>query len=265
MSKHNNTLLMDCGNTFLKWCISDEEGLSDQQQSLHKDASVLEIFKQLIDEQSDKCNAIIIVSVLGEVFSAGAKKISEDAGLDFTEIESEAALAGLRNGYKNPAELGTDRLVAMVAGYELINDLQACIVIDSGTATTIDAVDETGEHLGGVIFPGLQLSLESLSSNTKMLPMIHADEKSFETDGLATDTSHAIASGCVLSLAGAIDGICNKMQQQLEARSFQPSVEVKRILCGGGAKVLIPYLENNYDYHEDLIMHGLRKIAAHND
>jgi len=50
------------------------------------------------------------------------------------------------------------------------------------------------------------------------------------------------------------------MQRQLEATSFQPSIEVKRILCGGGAKALLPHLENNYDYHENLIMIGLKKV-----
>lgn len=264
MNTGNNTLLIDCGNTYLKWCLFDGEKLSEQQSLYHKDISVLEVYKDLIDSQASTCDSVVMVSVLGEVFLAGAKRIAEDAGLSLLDAHSQEKLANIRNGYIQPEELGSDRLVAMIGAYELINDLQVCIVIDSGTATTIDAVDETGQHIGGVIFPGLELSLNSLSDNTELLPKLEDDGLQFEKNGLATDTSQAIASGCLLSLAGGIDGICNKMQRQLEATSFQRSsevkVEVKRILCGGGAKALLPHLENNYDYHENLIMLGLKEV-----
>jgi len=226
----------------------------------HEDVSVLEIYKDLLNSQASTCDSIVMVSVLGEVFSAGAKRMAEDATLSLLDIHSQEKLVNIRNGYSEPEKLGSDRLVAMIGAYELIDDLQACIVIDSGTATTIDAVDETGQHLGGVIFPGLELSLGSLYDNTELLPSLDANDQQFEANGLAKDTTQAIASGCLLSIASAIDGICNKMQRQLEASSFQPSVEVKRILCGGGAKALLPYLENDYDYHENLVMLGLKKI-----
>ncbi len=260
MKTKSNTLLIDCGNTYLKWCVFDGENLTEQQSLSHEDVSVLEIYKDLLDSQASTCDSIIMVSVLGEVFSAGAQRMTEDAGLSLLVVHSQEKLANVRNAYSEPEKLGSDRLVAMIGAYELVDDLQACIVIDSGTATTIDAVDETGQHLGGVIFPGLELSLESLSDNTELLPSLDATEHQFEANGLATDTTQAIASGCLLGLASAIDGICNKMQRQLEATSFQPSVEVKRILCGGGSKALLPHLENDYDHHEDLIMLGLKKV-----
>ncbi|MEH6455000.1 MAG: type III pantothenate kinase [Cocleimonas sp.] len=274
MNTKDNTLLIDCGNTYFKWCFFDdvskksssENDLTKLQSLHHADRSEIEAFKELIDSQSSRCDSVVMVSVLGEIFSAGAKLIAQDAGLNLLEIHSQEKLAGLRNGYTKPKKLGSDRLVAMVGAYELIDDSHACIVIDSGTATTIDAVDETGQHLGGVIFPGLELSLESLGSNTEQLPSLEATEQALESNGFAIDTTQAIASGCLLSLASAIDGICNKMQRQLETNSSQHSndekIEVKRILCGGGAKALIPHLENDYDYHENLIMLGLKKIKV---
>ena len=81
----------------------------------------------LIDSQSQLCSSersdsVVMVSVLGEVFMAGAKKIAEDAGLYFLEVNSQSQLAGVRNAYDEPEKLGTDRLVAMVAAYELVTD-----------------------------------------------------------------------------------------------------------------------------------------------
>jgi len=259
--KANNTLLIDCGNTYLKWCVFDGENLTEQKGLLHKDASVLEIYKELIDSQSSKCKSIVMVSVLGEVFLAGAKRIAVDADMTLLDVASQEILGNIKNGYSEPESLGTDRFVAMVGAYDLIEDHQACIVIDSGTATTIDAINEKGQHMGGVIFPGLELSLNSLSSNTEQLPNLQASEKVYEPNGLATNTSQAIASGCLLNLAGGIDGICNKMQRQLETASSQTSVTVKKILCGGGAKALLPHLEGSYDFHENLVMLGLKKLA----
>ncbi len=265
------TLLIDCGNTYLKWCLLDGENLTEQQSIKHKDASVLEVYKDLLDNQTQQCDSLVIVSVLGEVFIAGAQKLAEDAGLSFIEAHSQQKLGNITNGYHQVGNLGSDRMLAMIGAYQLVNksgdgsdkNQQACIVIDSGTATTIDAVDKTGQHLGGVIFPGFELSLHSLSANTELLPKLdlttQQNDEYFEANGLATDTPQAIASGCLLSLASAIDGICNKMQRQLEARSNTKS-PVKRVLCGGVAKTILPYLENDYDYRENLIMLGLKKV-----
>lgn len=261
MGTKTNTVLIDCGNTYLKWCLFDGENLTQQQSLYHAETSELEAFKELIDSILGNCDSICMVSVLGEVFLAGAKRIVADANLRFFEAHSQEKLVNVRNGYTLAEKLGSDRLVAMVGAYELVKNLEPCIVIDSGTATTIDAVDETGQHLGGVIFPGLELSMKSLSSNTEQLPQFDSCQQLIEVNGLAKETNEAIASGCLLGLASGIDGICNKMQRQLEETSFQPHVKVKRILCGGGAKVLLPHLDNDYDYHENLIMLGLKKIT----
>lgn len=266
MSTNKNTLLIDCGNTYLKWCLFDGDNMTDQQSLFHAETSELEAFKDLIDNQTSSCDSVVMVSVLGDIFSSGAKLLAENAGLSFLDAKSQEVLGEIRNAYSEPKKLGSDRLVAMLGAYDLIDESEACIVIDSGTATTIDAVDTTGQHLGGVIFPGFALSLKSLSNNTHLLPNLDADEQEIENNGLAKSTPEAIASGCLLSLASAIDGICNKMQRQLEASSKQDSgegkIKVRRILCGGASKALLPHLEYDYDYHDNLIMLGLKKVKG---
>jgi len=260
MGTKNNTLLIDCGNTYLKWCLFDGNELTSQQSEYHKDTSVLETYKNIVDNQAGICDSIVMVSVLGEVFLAGAKKLAEDANLSFLEAHSQEKLATITNGYVEPEKLGSDRLVAMIGAYELLDNSEACIVIDSGTATTIDAVTEKGQHLGGVIFPGFELSLNSLNSDTEQLPKFDSKNHPIDTNGLATNTKEAIASGCLLSLASAIDGICNKMQNQLELKSKNSEISVKRVICGGAAKALLAHLENDYLCHENLVMLGLKKI-----
>lgn len=272
MTSKRKTLLIDCGNTYLKWCLSNDESLTKQQSLKHKDISILEVYKDVIDSQSSICDSVVLVSVLGDIFSAGANKISTDAGLSFLEVQSQDVSPDISNAYEKPEKLGNDRWVAMIGADELINHSEACIVIDSGTATTIDAIDESGKHLGGVIFPGLELSLNSLSDNTELLPNLKTNNLLIDKNGFAKKTNQAIASGCLLGLAGAIDGICNKMQRQLIEKS--PSLKVRRLLSGGGANTLLPYLESDsylesdYDHYDNLIMIGLKKFkdtTSHND
>ena len=264
MSKNKKTILVDCGNTYLKWCLFDGTSLTQQQRLFHADTSELEAFKSLIDNHSTDCNSIVMVSVLGDVFASGAKLLAENAQLNFLDVKSEKYLGDIVNAYTEPEKLGSDRLVAMVGAYEILENNEACIVIDSGTATTIDALDNTGQHLGGVIFPGFALNLKGLSNNTHLLPDFDVEKQQIQNQGLAKNTPDAIATGCLLSLASAIDGICNKMKSHME-RANQDSdsrnIIVKRILCGGATEVLLPHLENEYVCQENLIMIGLKSLS----
>jgi len=178
MSKNKKTILVDCGNTYLKWCLFDGTSLTQQQRLFHADTSELEAFKSLIDNHSTDCDSIVMVSVLGDVFASGAKLLAENAQLNFLDVKSEKYLGDIVNAYTEPEKLGSDRLVAMVGAYEMLEDNEACIVIDSGTATTIDALDNTGQHLGGVIFPGFALNLKGLSNNTHLLERANQDSDS---------------------------------------------------------------------------------------
>lgn len=261
MTTPPHTLLIDCGNTFIKWSVCQGNDLSQQQAILHKGDSAVVQLKKLVSEQAAYCKTLVMVSVLGEVFARSAEQIAHEAGCHFYLLRSQAQLGGITNAYETPEKLGTDRLVAMIAGHQLAqeaNHTKPCIVIDSGTATTIDAVDENGKHLGGVILPGLQLSVQSLSHNTEQLPWFDANQQLIENNGFATETSQAIASGCVLGLAGGIDGICQKMEAQLRHTEAEPVV---KIICGGSAALLLAHLNGEYLHYDDLMMLGLKQIA----
>src|ERR687890_307879 len=121
---------------------------------------------------------------------------------------------GLRTGmsirYDNPREIGPDRLVNAIAGYEKVGG--ACVVVDFGTAVTHDVVSKDAEYLGGVIFPGLEISLEALTERAAALPTIDLTEPRAV---LGKSTVEAIRSGVLYGYAGMVDGILERLEGEL--------------------------------------------------
>ncbi len=121
---------------------------------------------------------------------------------------------GLRTGmsirYDNPREIGPDRLVNAVAAYDRIG--AACVVVDFGTAITYDCVSADGEYLGGIIFPGVEISLEALTERAAALPKIDLTEP---RGVIGKTTVDAIRSGVLYGFAGMVDGILERLEAEL--------------------------------------------------
>ena len=110
----------------------------------------------------------------------------------------------------NPRELGADRLVNAVAAYDRCQD--ACVVVDFGTAITYDAVSGAGEYLGGIITPGIEISMEALATRAARLPKVDIEQPR-ALIGKSTDDS--LQSGIVYGFAGQVDGICRRLRAEL--------------------------------------------------
>lgn len=152
----------------------------------------------------------------------------------------------------NPRELGADRLVNAVAGYERVKD--ACVVVDFGTAITYDAVSSAGEYLGGIISPGIEISLEALASRAARLPKVDI-EAPRSLIGKTTDAS--IQSGIVYGFAGQVDGICRRLRVELGEGTTT-------IATGGLASVIVSFTET-IDLVDDLLtLKGLKLIYERN-
>ena len=269
-------LLIDAGNSSLKWALLDSlsDSLFEQghpptfaRQSLSEMESVLYIandapqsFNDILDKQMkvSDIDTVVMVSVLGDKFSDLVKASCLKHSLELVYVKSVAQLAGVTVAYQEPYKLGTDRLVAMVAAHQLVEG-QACIVVDSGTATTIDALDAQGQHLGGVILSGLDLCNQSLLKNTELLASHSESKDTVEATLFSTNTKQAILSGSLFGLAGAIDTICLNMEKEIQSKAMA-STKVKKIICGGSAKHITPYLSENFLLEEDLVMQGLKII-----
>jgi type III pantothenate kinase len=152
----------------------------------------------------------------------------------------------------NPRELGADRLVNAVAGYEQCRD--ACVIVDFGTAITYDAVSSAGEYLGGIISPGIEISLEALTTRAARLPKVDIEQP---RSLIGKTTEASIQSGIVYGFAAQVDGICRRLRSEL-------GDGITTIATGGLARVIVSFTET-IDVVDDLLtLKGLRLIYERN-
>jgi type III pantothenate kinase len=163
--------------------------------------------------------------------------------------------SGLRTGmplrYDNPREVGPDRLVNAVAGYDAVGG--AVVIVDFGTAVTHDVVSAEGEYLGGVIFPGVEISLEALSERAAALPKIDLTPP---RGVIGKTTVDAIRSGVLYGYAGMVDAIVGRLRGELG--------ELRAIATGGHAGIVVPYCSAIDGLDELLTLTGLRLIWERN-
>jgi type III pantothenate kinase len=126
---------------------------------------------------------------------------------------------GIKTGisilYRNPAEVGADRIANSVAAYEKYSG--PLIIVDFGTATTFDVVSKKGEYLGGIIFPGIQISLEALFKNTAKLPRI---DMQVPDKVIGKSTVESIRSGAVYGFAGMIENLVLQIKKELGQNAY---------------------------------------------
>jgi type III pantothenate kinase len=162
---------------------------------------------------------------------------------------------GVRTGmpilYENPQEVGADRIADAIAAYELYGG--PTIVIDFGTATTIEAISERGEYLGGAILPGIEISLDALFGRAAALRRVELVEP---RNVIGKNTVEAIQSGAMYGFAAQVDGLCRRFKAQLGECT---------VVATGGLAGLIGPLTESIDHHEPwLTLYGLRMIYERN-
>jgi type III pantothenate kinase len=156
----------------------------------------------------------------------------------------------------NPRELGADRLANAVAAYERLGG--PCAVADFGTAITFDVVSDAGEYLGGVIGPGVEISMEALAQRTAKLPPIELGEPPSAAGSVIGRSTHqSLLSGITYGFAGAVDAIARRIQNELGA-------ETRFVATGGHATAIVPFCELIDEVDDLLTLTGLRLIWEQN-
>ena len=164
---------------------------------------------------------------------------------------------GIKTGmsilYENPREVGADRIVNAVAGYEWAKG--AVIVVDFGTATTFDCVTPKGEYLGGVITPGVQISAEALFSRAARL---HRVELALPPRVVGRNPVHSMQSGIVYGYAGLVEGLVMRLRKEL-------GYPCRVVATGGLARLIVPQTDAVEHIDDDLTLTGLRLIFERNE
>lgn len=155
----------------------------------------------------------------------------------------------IKNRYKNPKQVGQDRLVNAYAGLKLFGP--GLILLDFGTAVTFDVLSKKGEYLGGLIFPGLDLSLDALYYKTALLPRININEpKSL----IGRDTANSINNGIVFGMSGACDGVIDRLLKKFK--------KYRVVATGGNVNFIKKYSKHINTIRPYLTLEGLRILSC---
>ena len=256
-------LLVDVGNSQIKWCRAVSSS-DEPMQPAHAFPWEHDLLTNLLDNNwgslKDSVTRVSVANVAGKQ----AQEILNQWCLDHWKITPQfiattAQFADIKNGYENYQSLGIDRWLAVIAAHRMYPE-SANIIIDCGSATTIDTVLPNGEHLPGPIILGQQSMIDSLLSKTDLANYIPAENDtsrdSEAPQAIVKDTKSAILSGAKFATTMALDAIVGDIEGQL------PQSSAINIIATGGAAQSVMSLStlstrNEYLHEPDLVLKGL--------
>ena len=235
-------LAIDAGNTRVKWGLHDgRRWVKQGHAETARAAQLKSAFARL-----PPLRAVIASNVAGK-----ALRVSLERALPSTPaahwIRSTGAQCGVRNSYARPAQLGCDRWASLIGAHAMCRG--AAVVVNAGTALTVDALTADGVFVGGIIVPGVELMRNALARETAGLRR-RPGAFSFFPD----NTGDAIMSGAINASCGAIERMAHFLQ---ETGQIAPLC----ILSGGAAAVLAPHLNLEVKLVDNLVLEGLLAIA----
>lgn len=250
-------LAIDIGNTNIVFGVFDGSDLvleSRMDTSRHRMADQYAI---TID-QLFHLYKIKHTDITGAVISSVVPPVSDQMKISIEKVFGITPLmigSGVKTGLNilidDPSTLGADLACGGAAAKELYP--LPCIVIDLGTATKVYAVDKNGAFIGGIIAPGIKISLEALASRTMSLPMISLDGS---TPVIGKNTVDCMRSGVLYGHAGMLDSFIDKFQEQLGKSSV--------VATGGFSAVIKDYCSNEFIVDQHLVLKGLKIIFDKN-
>lgn len=257
-------LLLDVGNSFLKWAWLEsawmkhrQDGLpvlSDADECLHAGEAIYAVLDEVwadfpVPEQ------VWLSNVAGDVLEEALLKwITQHWHCSVSVAVTASRSDQLINAYTVPSQLGVDRWLGLLAANRYGKSAHA--VFDCGTAITLDALDARGKHLGGLILPGIKMMHDALFKDAEGVTETAPGEP---VAGMlfANDTKTAVDVGCQYSVIAFIERVIGDMQKEI-------GKDLHCIITGGDAEELLPLLRVNVDYQPLLVLQGLAIHANRN-
>jgi len=242
-------IAVDIGNSRVKWALFNAgEIVKHGVFTYTKDIDKHDFENKLCEENLPKSSSSIVVSCVAGVdikqrFSRWLKE-NDFAECRFAETQSKQC--AIVNAYKDPAKMGVDRWLAMIAAFDLCDakNGELICVIDCGTAITLDVLDVQGAHIGGLIMPGYQTMVRSLFAQTgniesfEQMGFNHA-----QNSGLACSTRDAIIKGCSQLVAG---GVADVLKRQLA----EGVTKIHCVVSGGDGQWVADELDTDEQVRE---------------
>jgi type III pantothenate kinase len=227
---------IDIGNSYTKWRLTDGAVVyRSGSQTTQSISNGLEL-PPGVPILRVRLSSVVSDSLQGDLVAQMKSQFNAEVAV--AKVSSSAA--GVTCGYDDPSSLGIDRWLAMMASYSRYQ--ASVLVVDAGSAMTLDLVTAEGRHIGGYILPGLTLMRDALWGGTDRVK-VDADATSGGIDP-AQDTAAAVNQGSLLASIAVIEKLLVQYQSNL-------------VVTGGDAKQLLPYLKGKVDYQPNLVLDGL--------
>lgn len=241
MSQPVARLLLDAGNTRIKWAlVRADDWLATGVVETATPGSLADDWAHLpvAPERLVACN------VAGERVRDAVEALASGMGLVPHWLAPSLRAAGVTSGYDRPTQLGADRWAAALGAWRRCG--QACVIVNAGTALTVDAIDDAGCFLGGLIVPGIQTMLDALATRTAGLARQTGTYRAFPSN-----TGDAMWTGAIDAAIGAVERVVRRLSE----RSGR---DVGALVSGGGAALLLAHLQVSAARHvEHLVLEGL--------
>jgi type III pantothenate kinase len=240
----SSILVIDSGNSYIKWGLQINYQWVRKGKVFYNDIFLLK--KEFASLPQPKI--IVISHVARSVTRSQLNLLISIWPISPHWVIAQSFQCNVFNDYSDPTQFGSDRWAALIAAWEILHT--ACLVINVGTAVTIDALSDSGRFLGGIILPGPELIFNSLLSGTQLTNIRTGNYKTFPLN-----TNDGIQSGVIHCLIGTFE----RMHNLLSLRLKHP---IKNwIISGGGASVLTPYIKFPIIAVDNIVLEGLAIIA----
>jgi type III pantothenate kinase len=241
-------LLVDIGNTQVKYIFQQEGELAAFSAIVYLD---YQSFHQVLNtEQFSIISEVIVANVQDNEIMAAIEAWSSRENIAFLQVHSQAQAFGVFSSYQQPSRLGVDRWLTMIAAHQLYPE-QNVIIVDAGTATTIDLLDANGRHLGGWIMPGIQTMYDSLLSNTQK---IIADPINIASVAFGANSSECLNYGIWAMTVGSVKEAIIQANEKVTLD--------KIILTGGNGQQIADLIQEDCELVPELLFHGLSCFKA---